>query len=536
MKSFLPKEAAKEVARLTGREVPDPNHDDYDAMIAQLRASENAEHHRAAMLMESKVKLGGQDPREKLERRTKWGGSVRKLKRGAFLAYDAVEDDWVFSRGKLIGWVALLGALGFAWMFASFRPSTAFAESQASQALLAQGESGGAALEVTAAAPESGGSAAVAEAATPETEAAPRDAAETTGDPFAGFAGSAVSGQLLGAPTLPVTPAATATSSGAAATTPDGTEATQSAAAKPRLTPLNVTPGQRSARLHASVSAPQPARSLAVSPARAPATSRLNALANPPGHRATFSNQERSRGRRTLTLATASTQTDSFNPPDSGATTPDESGEGTADEAVDVGATPTNPYDPASVMATPPATPAPSYAVGDSIKATLEVGPVIVEGDGGGQSSVGSNQVVARDEHGTAWVGEAVLQRSGRMTVSFSAAIDGSGERSVQAIALDKDAFAGLPATFQETSPALASDLARGALRGVTDYVDDLRSSGTVAFRGNTATVTDAVAPLETSILGSVAELFAPPATNQQALIRVATLAPGTGFLLKVLQ
>ena len=535
MKSFLPKEAAKEIARLTGREVPDPNHDDYDAMIAQLRASGNAEHQRAAMLMESKVKLGGQDPREQLERRTKWGGSVRKFKRAAFLAYDAVEDDWVFSRGKLIGWVALLGALGFAWMFASFRPLTAFAESQPNQALLIQGESGGAALEVAAAAPLLSGSAAGAEAANPQTEAAPRDAKETTGDPFVGFTGSAgaVSGQLLGAPTLPVTTQA-ATSSGAAATTPDGTDAPQSATAKPRLTPLNVTPGQRRARLHASVSAPQPARSLASSPVRTPSTTRLTAGAGRAGPRATFSNQERSSRRPALTFATVGTQTDSFNPPS--ATTPDESSEGTADEAVAGGVTPTNPYDPASVRAAPPAAPAPSYAVGDSIKATLEVGPVIVEGDGGGQSSLGSNQVVARDEHGTAWVGEAVLQRSGRMTVSFSAAIDGNGERSVQAIALDKDAFAGLPATFQETSPALASDLARGALRGVSDYVDDLRSSGTAAFRGNTTTVTDTVAPLETSILGSVAELFTPPSTTQQALIRVATLAPGTEFLLKVLQ
>ena len=92
-----------------------------------------------------------------------------------------------------------------------------------------------------------------------------------------------------------------------------------------------------------------------------------------------------------------------------------------------------------------------------------------------------------------------------------------------------------MPAIFKETSPALASDLARGALRGVTDYVDDLRSSGTVTFRGNT-TVTDNVAPLGTSILGSVASLFSPAEADQQALVRIATLEPGTEFILKVLQ
>lgn len=78
--------------------------------------------------------------------------------------------------------------------------------------------------------------------------------------------------------------------------------------------------------------------------------------------------------------------------------------------------------------------------------------------------------------------------------------------------------------------------MARGALRGVSDYVEDLRGSGTVSFRGNTATVSDYAAPLDASIFGSLAELFTPPSTDQQALIRVATLEPRTEFILKVLQ
>ena len=70
----------------------------------------------------------------------------------------------------------------------------------------------------------------------------------------------------------------------------------------------------------------------------------------------------------------------------------------------------------------------------------------------------------------------------------------------------------------------------------MTDYVDDLRGGSSVAFRGQNAIVTDNVAPIETSILGSVAELFTPPSTDQQALIRVVTIDPNTEFILKVLR
>jgi hypothetical protein len=187
------------------------------------------------------------------------------------------------------------------------------------------------------------------------------------------------------------------------------------------------------------------------------------------------------------------------------------------------------PENSAASAKEPPAPTTHGYQSGETVAASLEVGLVFVEG------ANEASGVIAKGDDNSVWIGDALLERSGRVTISFDQVVVEGQTFDVQASALAEDGYAGLSATTRETTPSLASDLARGAMRGVADYVEQLGKSKTVVLQGNTPVVTSQSVPIESSVLGSVSQLFAPPQGDaQQAIVRVSELAPGTRFRLLV--
>ena len=168
------------------------------------------------------------------------------------------------------------------------------------------------------------------------------------------------------------------------------------------------------------------------------------------------------------------------------------------------------------------------YKVGDSVTATLQVGVVAVDGT--------PLPVLARGDDGSVWQGQATLTPTGRVDIRFSDVLKGSRQHTVSAVAQAGDGYLGLPAQVTETTPALASDLARGALRGLSEYVQALGQQTDVRVEGNTPVISRSAPPLEASVAGSVARLFTPPeGEDQQALVRLAQVPADTDVTVVVL-
>ena len=175
------------------------------------------------------------------------------------------------------------------------------------------------------------------------------------------------------------------------------------------------------------------------------------------------------------------------------------------------------------------------YQPGDTLLGTLEVGVVMVDQDDKADSA--ESRVVVRGLDDSVWLGNVTLQRSGRVSIEFYSVVHDDGAQPIQAIALGPDSFAGVDARFRETTPALASDLARGALRGVSEYVDGLNDRSSTTFRGFTPVITNESAGLGESVGGSVSRLFTPPQGEaQQAIVRVAEVDPGTEMTIIVIE
>lgn len=122
------------------------------------------------------------------------------------------------------------------------------------------------------------------------------------------------------------------------------------------------------------------------------------------------------------------------------------------------------------------------------------------------------------------------------MDITFSSAARERALQNLEAIALAEDGYAGVPATIKETTPALASDLARGALRGASEFVEGLRDQSSVTLSDGAALLSRDAPPLDASVLGSVARLFSPPeGEEQQALVRLAEVPAGTRLQVIVL-
>lgn len=168
------------------------------------------------------------------------------------------------------------------------------------------------------------------------------------------------------------------------------------------------------------------------------------------------------------------------------------------------------------------------YAVGDSLDATLQTG-VVALGDA-------PLPVLAQADDGSIWQGQATLAPTGRVDLRFSEVLTKNGQYQVTAVGQSGDGYLGLQAQVSETTPALASDLARGALRGLSDYVQALGDQTEVRLEGGTPIISRDAPPLEASIAGSVAQLFTPPeGDEQQALVRLAQIPADTKLKVVVL-
>lgn len=168
------------------------------------------------------------------------------------------------------------------------------------------------------------------------------------------------------------------------------------------------------------------------------------------------------------------------------------------------------------------------YRAGDTVDGELAVGLIALGGD--------AMPVIVRGRDGSVWQGQAALNASGRVDITFSSAAGERGSQSLEAIALAEDGYAGVPATIRETTPALASDLARGALRGAGEFVEGLRDQSSVTLSHGAALLSRDAPPLDASVLGSVARLFSPPeGEDQQALVRLAEVPAGTKLQIMVL-
>ena len=189
---------------------------------------------------------------------------------------------------------------------------------------------------------------------------------------------------------------------------------------------------------------------------------------------------------------------------------------------------PGQPVETAATTEAPPELMTERYNTGDTVEAELVVGLIAL-----GQEPL---PVIARGRDGSVWQGQAVLNASGRVDITFGTAARDSGSQSLEAIALADDGYAGIPAAIKETTPALASDLARGALRGASEFVEGLRDQSSVTLSNGAAVVSRDAPPLDASVLGSVARLFTPPeGEDQQALVRLAEVPSGTKIQIMVL-
>ena len=136
--------------------------------------------------------------------------------------------------------------------------------------------------------------------------------------------------------------------------------------------------------------------------------------------------------------------------------------------------------------------------------------------------------VVAKAADGTAFFGRAQLRADKRMALTFHTAFRGRTAYQINAIARDPGGDFGLAARVEEVAPALFTDLVRGALTGVTKYIDAYTQSvqSTVTQDG-TVVQERPVPPLDITVLSGVANLFKVP-EDQRALIRVFRLPKGT--------
>lgn len=155
------------------------------------------------------------------------------------------------------------------------------------------------------------------------------------------------------------------------------------------------------------------------------------------------------------------------------------------------------------------------YPTGSTFDAQLQLGVVAIDDT--------PLPVLAQANDGSIWSGQATLTPTGRVDIRFFEVLAATRPYPVSAIAQAEDGYLGLQAQVQETTPSLASDLARGALRGVSEHVQALGSESDVSITNGATIINRDAPPIEANVAGSIARLFTPPeGDNQQALVRLA--------------
>ncbi len=127
------------------------------------------------------------------------------------------------------------------------------------------------------------------------------------------------------------------------------------------------------------------------------------------------------------------------------------------------------------------------------------------------------------------WIGEASYPGADRVELTFTQAVVGNTAQSVAARAFGGDQLPGVLAGVRDAAPTAAQDLMRGAVGGASDYLDAFNSRETVIISGGEIIRQMAEPDLGTYLLGRGTELFSLP-SDQTSIVRLAEIAPGTPF------
>ncbi len=127
------------------------------------------------------------------------------------------------------------------------------------------------------------------------------------------------------------------------------------------------------------------------------------------------------------------------------------------------------------------------------------------------------------------WIGEASYPGTNRVELTFSQAVVGNTAQGVSAKAFGDDQLPGVPAGVRDVAPTAVQDLMRGAVGGASDYLDAFNNRETVILKEGEIVKRQAEPDFGTYLLGRGAELFSLP-SDQTSIVRLAEVAPGTPF------
>ena len=127
------------------------------------------------------------------------------------------------------------------------------------------------------------------------------------------------------------------------------------------------------------------------------------------------------------------------------------------------------------------------------------------------------------------WIGEASYSGTDRVELTFTQAVVGNTAQSVAARAFGGDGLPGVQAGVRDAAPTAVQDLLRSAVGGASDYLDAFNNRETVIIGEDEIIRQQAKPDLGTYLLERGTDLFSLP-SDQTSIVRLAELAPGTPF------
>lgn len=125
------------------------------------------------------------------------------------------------------------------------------------------------------------------------------------------------------------------------------------------------------------------------------------------------------------------------------------------------------------------------------------------------------------------WIGQAGLDATGRVQITFTEAVMEGSVKTVSSLALGEDEAPGLSASIRDESPSFVQTLLQTSVGGVADYVQALTQRQKVTIINGVAITERDVPNVDNFILGRVASLFSTP-SQQEASVRIAEVAAET--------
>jgi hypothetical protein len=119
------------------------------------------------------------------------------------------------------------------------------------------------------------------------------------------------------------------------------------------------------------------------------------------------------------------------------------------------------------------------------------------------------------------WIGQASLDGSNRIQITFTQAVFDDAAQTISAMALGAGNTPGLTASIKDTAPTVAQDLLRSAAGGFADYIGALSQQKTVSYVDGIAVSQTETPPLDLFILGKMGSIFDLP-ENNTPIVRIA--------------